>query len=386
MQTNPADAAVGGVLDILKPWEGDRTAPLDDENIQRFLYEEYISTGGGWKRKLYYALKPVLPRPVQIALRRRYMKSQAQAAFPAWPIEPVVVNTLQAYKRRQLDGRDKFHWIGYWPKGSRFACAITHDVEWDTGLRRAPDLQRLEEEFGFCSSWNLVPERYPIDMSIVDDLRVHGGEIGIHGLHHDGRLFQSLAIYRSRMQKINAYANAWKAVGFRSPSTLRNAEWMREMTFLYDSSFPDTDPYEPQPGGCCTIWPYAIGKMLELPMTMPQDHTLFEIHQMTDISVWKKKAAWLAANGGLLLLNVHPDYMLADDRLAKYRELLHYLRTLPGMWHALPREIAQWWLDRHASRIVSYDGRMVLEGPAVERGEIMCSRLHNGELQEAPVV
>jgi hypothetical protein len=386
MQAKPADGAGVGVVDILKPCESDFTAPLDEESIQRFLYEEYVSTGGGWKRKLYYALKPILPRPVQIALRRRYMKSQAQAAFPAWPIEPVVVNTLQAFKRRQLEGRDGFHWIGYWPQGSRFACAITHDVEWDTGLRRAPDLQRLEEEFGFCSSWNLVPERYPIDMSIVDDLRVHGGEIGIHGLHHDGRLFQSLAIFRSRMQKINGYANVWKAVGFRSPSTLRNAEWMREMTFLYDSSFPDTDPYEPQPGGCCTIWPYAIGKMLELPMTMPQDHTLFEIHQMTDISVWRKKAAWLAANGGLLLLNVHPDYMLADDRLAKYRELLQYLRTLPGMWHALPREIAQWWLDRHASRIVSYDGRMVLEGPAAGRGEIMCSRLHNGELQEAPVV
>lgn len=380
MHTHMVDTEGNGLLEILKLSEGSYGPPLDSESIQQYLFEEYVPRSGGWKRKLYYAMKPVLPRPVQIALRRKYMKTQAQSAFPAWPIEPVVVNTLQAFKRRQLAERDALYWIGYWPEGRRFACAITHDVEWDTGLRRAPDLQQVEQELGFRSSWNLVPERYPIDMSVVDDLRAHGGEIGIHGLHHDGRLFQSLSTFRSRMKKINAYAKAWDAVGFRSPSTLRNAEWMREMTFVYDSSFPDTDPYEPQPGGCCTIWPYFIGKMLELPMTMPQDHTLFEIHQMTDISVWQKKAGWLAENGGLLLLNVHPDYMLTEDRLAKYRELLHYLKTLPGMWHDLPKEVARWWLERHASRIIASGGHMALEGPAAGRGAIVASRLHNGEL------
>jgi hypothetical protein len=386
MQTNADVAASGGILDILKPREGEYTAPLDSENIRKYLLEEYISQGGGWKRKLYYAVKPILPRPAQIALRRRYMKTQAQSAFPAWPIEPVIVNTLDAFKRRQLAQRDAFHWIGYWPRGFRFACTITHDVEWDTGLKRAPDLRRVEEELGFCSSWNLVPERYPIDMSIVDDLRTRGGEIGIHGLHHDGRLFQSLSIFRARMEKINSYASAWNAVGFRSPSTLRNAEWMSEMTFLYDSSFPDTDPYEPQPGGCCSIWPYFIGRMVELPMTMPQDHTLFEIHQMTDISVWKQKAAWLAEHGGLIMLNVHPDYMLSDDRLSKYRALLEFLRTLSGMWHVLPRDVARWWVDRHASQITPVPGGLAVEGPAAGRGEIMHSSLREGELREEPLV
>jgi len=283
IRMNAPDEVRGGIIDILKPLEGDFTPPLGEEDIDRYLFERYIEQGGSWKRKLYYAVKPLVPRAVQIALRRRYLETQAQTTFPSWPIEPVVVNTLQAFKRRQLAARSAFHWIGFWPKGYHFACVITHDVEWDTGLRRAPDLLRLEQTLGFHSSWNLVPERYPIDMSIVEDLRAHGSEIGIHGLRHDGRLFQSLSLFRTRMEKINAYARDWKAVGFRSPSTLRNADWMTEMSFVYDSSFPDTDPYEPQPGGCCTIWPYFLGKMVELPMTMPQDHTLFEIHQMTDI-------------------------------------------------------------------------------------------------------
>jgi len=52
--------------------------------------------------------------------------------------------------------------------------------------------------------------------------------------------------------------------GFRSPSTLRRAEWIAKMDFDFDCSFADTDPYEPQPGGTCSLFPFFLGKLVEL--------------------------------------------------------------------------------------------------------------------------
>ena len=225
---------------------------------------------------------------------------QAETTFPAWPVEPLLVTKVDAYLRATSAGRmPKCHRIAYWPGNARAAFVITHDVEWDAGLRRAPALAALEKELGFTSCWNLVPERYPIDWGIVDELRKGGFEIGIHGLKHDGKLFQSRSLFSQRLQAIHEYARSWGAEGFRSPSTLRNAEWMTAMQFKYDSSFPDTDPYEPQTGGCCSIWPYFLGSMVELPLTLPQDHTLFEILQHRDIGVWKEKMEWLLLHGGV---------------------------------------------------------------------------------------
>jgi hypothetical protein len=363
---------------LLKPPAG--TLPLDEgEGIARYLYEQYVDTTGGWKRKLYYALKPVIPRPIQIALRRRYVAVQAAATFPAWPVESVIVDAADAALRKRLAVEPVLHRIGFWPKGFRFAFVITHDVEWDAGLRRAPDLAAVERSLGFISSWNLVPERYPIDWSIVERLRNEGNEIGIHGLKHDGKLFQSRGTFDRRMKKIDEYARTWGAQGFRSPSTLRNASWMAAMRFAYDSSFPDTDPYEPQPGGCCTIWPYFLGSMVELPMTMPQDHTLFEILKHTDIDTWKKKAEWIAHHGGIVVVNVHPDYMLTDDRLRHFEELLRFMKTLQGMWHVLPREAAEWWRARHATELRVEEGVPVMSGPAAGRASIVRTEIREGK-------
>ena len=51
---------------------------------------------------------------------------------------------------------------------------------------------------------------------------------------------------------MRAYAERWEAVGFRSPATHRDWELMPLLGVDYDSSSPDTDPFEPKSGGCCT--------------------------------------------------------------------------------------------------------------------------------------
>lgn len=350
--------------------------PADvDGAMDHWLYEGYVDDSQGWKRRLYYMMKPLIPRPVQIALRQRYVNVQAEATFPAWPVEPLLVTKVDAYLRALLATRPEVPRIAYWPGNARAAFVITHDVEWDTGLRRAPALAALEKELGFTSCWNLVPERYPIDWGIVDELKAGGFEIGLHGLKHDGRLFQSRSVFTTRLAAIHAYARKWGVEGFRSPSTLRNAAWMTAMQFAYDSSFPDTDPYEPQTGGCCSIWPYFLGNMVELPLTLPQDHTLFEILQHRDIRVWREKMDWILEHGGVAVLNIHPDYMLADDRLALYRDLLLHMRSLEGVWHVQPREAAQWWRDRQASVLRNDAGTWRIDGPAAGRGRVLLARL-----------
>jgi len=381
----PDDAAAlsaGGarstLRELLKISTGLPEPPPRVPSIDHYLYERYVQDTHGWKRRAYYALKPVIPRRIQIALRQRFTAVQAAAAFPAWPIEPLLANAVGTYLRALLQHVDEVPRLSFWPDGHRFAFAITHDVEFDAGLHRAPALARLEQQLGFTSSWNLVPERYPIDRTIVDRLLGDGFEIGIHGLKHDGRLFQSHAVFAKRLEKIHAYAHAWGAAGFRSPSTLRKAAWMTELQFEYDSSFPDTDPYEPQPGGCCSVWPYFIGSMVELPMTLPQDHTLFEILNRRDIGIWIEKVEWIAKQGGLVVINVHPDYMLDDRRLALFEELLHFMKTQAGMWHVPPREISRWWRDRNATTLRPDGVSLAIDGPAAGRASIVRHTIRDG--------
>jgi hypothetical protein len=351
-------------------------------DLDHYLLERYSDEIGGWKRKLYYSLRPVIPRPIQIALRQKYQAIQKDRAFPAWPIDRTIVDTLGSILRETLekDSRESVHRIAPWPDGKRFAFVITHDVEWDAGLRIAPRIAEIEKELGFVSSWNIVPERYPIDWTIVECLKAGGGEIGVHGLCHDGKLFQSHSIFQKRLAKIHEYARKWGASGFRSPSTVRNAEWMPELRFEYDSSYFDTDPYEPQPGGCCCIWPFFIGDLVELPMTMPQDHTVFEILGHRDISLWKKKVEWIEDAGGMVLINVHPDYMDSPERLALYEEFLRYMKEKQDMWHALPRDAARWWRDRANSTLSRKNDSLEVEGPAKNRARVIKSHLVDGML------
>ncbi len=369
---------------LLKLQEDVGIADVVGRDIEHFLYERYVDDSRHWMRKAYYFVKPYLPRQIQLALRKKYAAVQGSGKYPAWPIEPTVVEAVRSHLKCVLEfaGKQEILRISPWPEKKRFAFTITHDVEWDAGLRNAWKLAEIEKELGFRSSWNIVPERYPIDWTIVEKLRTEGFEIGIHGLQHDGRLFESRKIFQLRVKQIQQYAKEWGAVGFRSPSTLRRVEWMSELELEYDSSFPDTDPYEPQAGGCCTIWPFFIGNLVELPITMPQDHTLFEILGHKDISIWKEKADWIERNSGLVLVDVHPDYMVSDERLRLYESLLIHMRGKSNMYHALPKDIAAWWQQRNSSRLWSVNGKYGVAGHISARSSIIRTSIENGSLKD----
>jgi hypothetical protein len=141
--------------------------------------------------------------------------------------------------------------------------------------------------------------------------------------------------------------------------------------FDYDSSYPDTDPYEPQAGGCCTWLPFFNGELVELPITMPQDHTLFTILRVEDEQPWLSKAAFLREQGGMALLITHPDYMLEQRYLDVYARLLDGLSGDETLWRALPREVSAWWRRRADSRVERNGAGWVVEGPAAGEATIV---------------
>jgi hypothetical protein len=141
-----------------------------------------------------------------------------------------------------------------------------------------------------------------------------------------------------------------------------NLDWIGALDIEYDSSTFDTDPFEPQPDGVGTIFPFWVDGnsfqrgYVELPYTLSQDFTLFILMQEKSIDIWQKKLNWIVAKGGLALLNTHPDYMnfnegklgLEEYPLEYYQRILEYVKSKfrDQYWHVLPRDIARFWARR----------------------------------------
>jgi hypothetical protein len=240
---------------------------------------------------------------------------------------------------------------------------LTHDVETAGGLKKVGQLVQLERQLGFRSAFYFVAERYKITQGELLQLKRGGFEIGVHGLKHDGKLFKDLTTFTDRAKKINGYLKDWNAKGFRAPSMHHNLDWMHALNIQYDASTFDTDPFEPQPDGVGTIFPFIVNgasdqdHYVELPYTLPHDHTLFVILKEKSIDIWRKKLNWIAEKGGMALVNTHPDYMsfnganLKHDEYPEryYSDLLNYIihHFKDQYWHVLPKDLARFWLKKY---------------------------------------
>ena len=359
---------------------GDVFLPFDPGDVMRgFWSEGYQQTGrtamarGGRTALLraYYLARPVLPRQVQLRLRHAFTRVQARSVFPRWPLEDSL-HALYAWLfglLAELAGRP-VPFLAPWPDGRTWALVLTHDVETAAGCQDIELLRAPERELGYQSSWNFVPLRYQVADSTLRALQAEGCEVGVHGLRHDGRDIGSRRLLAKRLPVMREYAGRWQAAGFRSPGTLRRWDLMPQLGFDYDSSYSDTDPYEPQPGGCCSYLPFFNESMVELPITLPQDHTMFAILQLTDAGTWLNKAQLLRERQGMVLALTHPDYARDPRVAAGYRSLLQRFRDDETAWHALPREVATWWRQRACSALRRDGDGWRIEGPAAASGRI----------------
>jgi hypothetical protein len=295
--------------------------------------------------RLFYTLKPLIPRTCQIALRWMIASKKRRLCSNVWPIDPNAGNPPPG-------------WQG-WPEGKKFALVIQHDVDTQKGHDNCHKLMEIERKLGIRSLYSIVPERYNVSKALLSELSNQGFDIGVHGLKHDGKLFSSERVFRKSAVKINNYLREWNSVGFTSPSMHSNPDWMHMLNIEYATSTFDTDPFEPEPYGVGTIFPFFIRKnnnhngFVELPYTLPQDHLLFIILQEKNIDIWKRKLEWIVEKGGMALFNTHPDYMNFGDRKIQkeeyqvrlYEEFLTYIvdRFKGQYWQATAKEVAEFW-------------------------------------------
>src|SRR4030095_13902574 len=103
--------------------------------------------------------------------------------------------------------------------------------------------------------------------------------------------------------------------GFRSGAMYREQRWYEAFGFAYDMSVPNVAHLEPQRGGCCTVMPYFVGDILELPLTTLQDYSLFHILDDYSLTLWQRQIASIREQHGLITFLAHPDYLVDPGAL-----------------------------------------------------------------------
>ena len=356
---------------VLLPFALD--APFDNLLEERYRSDRAHVRAIGTRS--YYAVRPLLPRKVQVGLRRRFRQIQDRASFPSWPVE-TSLHRLEALVLGLLErvAGEPLPWISSWPEPYSWALVLTHDVERAVGYANVRTVRALESSADLRSAWYFVPGRdYTVEQSMLDELRADGCEIGLHGLRHDG-LDLARATFPSRVGAMRSFAREWGVSGFRSPSTYRDRQLLQQLELLHDSSWSDVARYEPQPGGCCSWLPFFIGEgFVELPITLPQDYTMFELRQERTERPWVEKAEFLRDQEGMALILTHPDYLKGPERLGAYERFLAHAKQEQAVWHALPHEVAQWWVKRAASRLERNGDGWEVVGPAAGEARIRLS-------------
>ena len=353
---------------------------LNPQRSLRRLTEETIG------RKLYYFLRPILPVSVRKHLQRARLKGWNRIPFPHWPVDFTVESLLERAMTLVLRNHPgkKIPFIWFWPAGAESCAFITHDVEATAGRNFCVELMNLDDSFGIKSAFQVVPEvRYDTRDGFLETFTERGFEVNVHDLNHDGALFQDRREFLRRAERINAYAREFHTRGFRAGSMYRNQEWYDALEVAYDMSVPNVAHLEPQRGGCCTVLPYFIGNILELPLTTTQDYSLFHILGDYSIELWKKQIDLIRRKHGLISFITHPDYLIEKRARQVYQDLLGHLsrlRITDRLWIALPGEVDRWWRNRSQMKLVQNGASWQIEGPDKDRACVAYASLENDQL------
>jgi len=371
------------------------TFPFDFvEVIENLRRERYQQRQGGSRafeesagaRNFYYLVRGLLPDSVRRKLQRLYFRDWHHLAFPHWPIDFTVDNLHEEFLRQLMErtGVKKVPFIWFWPEGANNCLILTHDVETLAGRDFTAQLMDLDESYGFKASFQIVPEeRYPVPDQFVQEIRSRGFEFNIHDLNHDGGLYRDRTEFLRRAAQINSYAHRFHARGFRAGSMYRNQDWFDAFEFSYDMSVPNVAHLDPMRGGCCTVMPYFVGNIVELPVTTTQDYSLFYILKDYSINLWEQQLGLIRGRNGLISIISHPDYLIERRARRTYESLLDHLRQVTvsdQIWAALPGEVDMWWRARNEMKLVRRGNEWEIVGPGKDRARIAYATLEGGRL------
>jgi hypothetical protein len=365
--------------------------PFDpNEVIENLRLERYPSGQFGEYesalKSFYYRLRPLTNRTLRKYIQRLRAANWQKKQFPQWPVDTTVENICERLLVLSLQAKrvDHIPFIWFWPDGALGCVTMTHDVETVAGRDFCTQLLDIDDSFGIKASIQVVPEeRYPVTPEFLNQIRDRGFEVCIQDLNHDGRLFDEREEFRRRSTLINRHGREFGAKGFRSAVLYRKPEWYVDLDFSFDMSIPNVAHLDPQRGGCCTVMPYFIGDVLELPLTTVQDYTLFHVLKEESIDLWKTQIEMIAAKNGMAAFLVHPDYITEPETQSIYKDLLTMLSELrkqENLWFALPRDIDRWWRARNRMSIVQEGESWRIAGEGAERAVLAFAKVVDGEL------
>src|SRR5271155_1302722 len=337
-------------------------------------------------RKTYYAVRELLPVAIRKHFQKAYLGGWQKLQFPNWPVDFRVDTIHEQVLRLSMEagGVRRMPFIWFWPQGAANCLIMTHDVETAAGRDFTPELMDLDDSYGIKSSFQVIPEkRYEITDEYVRNMRSRGFEFNIHDLNHDGQLYQEHELFSERARKINDYVKKFDAKGFRAGVMYRNLDWYKEYKFSYDMSVPNVAHLDPQRGGCCTVFPYFVGKILEIPLTTCQDYSLFQILNDYSIDLWTQQLDMIRKRNGLMSFIAHPDYLMSPQARRVYEVLLGYLQRMverENTWMALPGEVDRWWRARNEMHLVQKGNHWQIEGPDCDRARIAYATLDRDRL------
>jgi hypothetical protein len=343
-----------------------------------------------WKRLLrntYYFLRPLMHINLRRHVQRAHLNGWRTLCFPRWPVDTTVEHLCEQLLLLSMKakGVDEVPFVWFWPDGAQSCVAMTHDVETERGKAFCSELMDMDDSFGIKASIQVVPEgSYKVSPPFIENILRRGFEVNVQDLNHDGHLFRDREEFLRRALRINRYAKSYGSRGFRAAVLYRNLDWYDALQFSYDMSVPNVAHLDPQRGGCCTVMPYFVGGILEIPLTTTQDYTLFHLLNDYSLDLWKAQIELIIRSNGLVSFIIHPDYVIEKRARDSYRNLLTFLRDSDGskkLWFALPGEIDSWWRARSKMRIVHKDGKWHIEGQGAERARIAFAKAADDHIE-----
>jgi hypothetical protein len=291
----PSSRADGSLVDVsgaVSLADGKELLPFDlAEAVGNLRHERYPEAQREVERlsassvphAIYYLFRPVLPVGVRKHLQRLRWRGWRHIAFPRWPVDVTVETLMRRAAGLVLErgGIRELPFIWFWPDGAPGCVMVTHDVEGAGGAKFCGQLMDLDDQFSVRSSFQVVPEApwasKAATMRLVEQLNRRGFEVNLHDLTHDGHLFGDRERFLRSAAEINARCREFASRGFRSGAMYRRQDWFAALDISYDMSVPNVAHLEPQRGGCCTVMPFFMGHVLELPLTAAQDYTVFHV-------------------------------------------------------------------------------------------------------------
>jgi len=368
----------------------DPTEVIDTLRFERYANRYNQGALNRWKRSLrnaYYFLRPLMHVNIRRHFQRTHLNGWRSLLFPRWPVDTTVEDLCEQLLLLSMKakGIDRVPFVWFWPDGAQSCVAMTHDLETERGKTFCSELMDIDDSFGFKASIQVVPEeRYKVSCAFIQSIRDRGFEVNIQDLNHDGHLFRNREEFLRRAQRINAYGREYEAKGFRAAVLYRNLDWYDALEFSFDMSVPNVAHVDPQRGGCCTVMPYFVGDILEIPLTTIQDYALFHLLNEYSLDLWKAQTALIMEKNGLVSFIVHPDYVIEKRAQDIYRDLLAFLRQQgqeKRTWFALPGEIDDWWRSRSKMRVVDHDRKWHIEGPGAERAKLAFAKVVGDRLE-----